>query len=205
MGVSAIGTGLGSLSGLAAGNGSPDNTRQMIQNKLTELKKQKDSCENDLRTVSDASVRASVRRKLNGIGERISNLEKRLENMETDKSKETDEEECQTCKNRKYQDGSDDPGVSFKMPTKIAPAAAEAAVRGHEMEHVYRNRAKAAREDKEVVYQNVTIKHGICPECGKPYVAGGVTKTVTRPKQDDRFNVGLEDPTEKGRNFNSVA
>ena len=205
MGVSATGTGVGSLTGLAAGNGSPDNTRQTIQNKLTELKKQKDSCENDLRTVSDESVKASVRRKLNGIDERISNLERRLEGMDKDKAKKAEEEECQTCNNRQYQDGSDDPGVSYKLPTKIAPAAAEAAVRGHEMEHVYRNRAKAAREDKEVVYQNVTIKHGICPECGKPYVAGGVTKTVTRPKQDDRFNVGLEAPDENGRFFNSVA
>ena len=32
--------------------------------------------------------------------------------------------ECQTCQERKYQDGSDDPGVSFKAPgsgTKCAP------------------------------------------------------------------------------------
>lgn len=30
-------------------------------------------------------------------------------------------EECQTCKNRKYQDGSNDPGVSFKAATHVAP------------------------------------------------------------------------------------
>ena len=40
---------------------------------------------------------------------------------ETGKSpRETMEEaECQTCKERKYQDGSNDPGVSFKTPTKM--------------------------------------------------------------------------------------
>ena len=44
--------------------------------------------------------------------------------------------ECQTCKNRKYQDGSDDPGVSFKTATNVAPEQAASAVRGHEQEHV---------------------------------------------------------------------
>ena len=35
--------------------------------------------------------------------------------------KALEEGECQTCKERKYQDGSDDAGVSFKTPTKIDP------------------------------------------------------------------------------------
>ena len=35
-----------------------------------------------------------------------------------------EEGECQTCKERKYQDGSDDPGVSFKTPTSVAPSQA---------------------------------------------------------------------------------
>ena len=54
-----------------------------------------------------------------------------------------EEGECQTCERRKYQDGSDDMGVSFQTPTHIAPEEAPAAVRGHEMEHVYREQAKA--------------------------------------------------------------
>lgn len=58
--------------------------------------------------------------------------------------------ECQTCANRKYQDGSDDPGVSFKMPTHIDPALSASAVLGHENEHVMRNNAKAAAEGDEV-------------------------------------------------------
>ncbi len=61
--------------------------------------------------------------------------------------KAAQEGECQTCKERKYQDGSDDPGVSFKTAAHIAPEAAGAAVRGHEMEHVVREQAKAQRKD----------------------------------------------------------
>ena len=59
-----------------------------------------------------------------------------------------EEAECQTCKNRKYQDGSDDPGVSFKTATNIAPERAAAAVRGHEQEHVVREQAKARRRTR---------------------------------------------------------
>jgi len=87
--------------------------------------------------------------------------------------------ECQTCKNRKYQDGSDDPGVSFKSPTSVAPEQAASAVRGHEYEHVVREQAEADREGREVVSQSVTYHNAICPECGRVYVAGGQTKTVT--------------------------
>lgn len=90
--------------------------------------------------------------------------------------------ECQTCKNRKYQDVSSDPGVSFKTPQSVAPEAAAAAVAGHEGEHVSRERSKAGTEGREVVYQNVSYSTGICPECGKVYVSGGETTTVTRAK-----------------------
>ena len=88
--------------------------------------------------------------------------------------------ECQTCKNRKYQDGSDDPGVSFKTATNVAPEQAASAVRGHEQEHVVREQAKAQREDRKVVNQSVTIHTAICPECGDVYVSGGTTRTTTK-------------------------
>ena len=91
-----------------------------------------------------------------------------------------EEGECQTCKERKYQDGSDDPGVSFKTPTSVAPEQAAGAVRGHENEHVVREQAKARREDRKVVSQSVTYHTGICPECGTAYVSGGTTRTVTK-------------------------
>lgn len=47
------------------------------------------------------------------------------------------------------------------------------------MEHVYREQAKAQREDRKVVSQNVTYHTAICPECGRAYISGGTTRTVT--------------------------
>ena len=94
---------------------------------------------------------------------------------------------CETCEKRKYQDGSDDPGVSFKTATSVDPKAAQAAVRGHEMEHVVRERAKAEREDRKVVSQSVTYHTGICPECGKFYISGGTTRTVTAADNTKEF------------------
>ena len=96
-----------------------------------------------------------------------------------------EEGECQTCESRKYQDGSDDMGVSFQTPTNIKPEQAASAVRGHEMEHVYREQAKAGREGRKVVSQNVTMHTEICPECGKSYVSGGTTRTVTKADTDN--------------------
>ena len=93
--------------------------------------------------------------------------------------------ECETCEKRKYQDGSDDMGVSYQTPTNIKPEQAASAVRGHEMEHVYREQAKADREGRKVVSQSVTMHTGICPECGKSYVSGGTTRTVTKADTDN--------------------
>lgn len=86
-------------------------------------------------------------------------------------------EECQTCKNRKYQDGSDEM-VSFKSAAHISPNAAAAAVRGHEQEHVSNAYKKAAEKgNAKVIQASVALKTAICPECGRAYVAGGVTNT----------------------------
>ena len=99
--------------------------------------------------------------------------------------------ECQTCKNRRYQDGSDDPGVSYQTPTKISPDQAASAVRSHEYEHVRRSQSQAAAKGREVVSQSVVIKTAICPECGRVYVSGGTTTTVTRAKERaEKFQVG---------------
>lgn len=86
------------------------------------------------------------------------------------------ERECQTCKNRKYQDGSDEM-VSFKSATHISPEAAAVRVRAHEQEHVSNAFKKAAMEDAKVVSASVTIHTDICPECGRSYVSGGTTST----------------------------
>ena len=95
-----------------------------------------------------------------------------------------EEGKCETCEKRKYQDGSDDMGVSFQTPTHIAPENAAARVRGHEQEHVVREQAKAEREGREVVSQSVTLKTSVCPECGKVYVSGGNTRTTKAAKKE---------------------
>ena len=85
-------------------------------------------------------------------------------------------EECQTCKNRKYQDGSDEM-VSFKSAAHINPAAAASVVRAHEQEHVTNAYNKAATGNGKVINASVSLKTAICPECGRTYVAGGTTNT----------------------------
>lgn len=84
--------------------------------------------------------------------------------------------ECETCKNRKYQDGSDE-DVSFKSPSHIDPNAAASRVRSHEQEHVSNAYKKAAENNGKVMSCNVSIRTDICPECGRTYVSGGTTAT----------------------------
>jgi hypothetical protein len=88
--------------------------------------------------------------------------------------------ECQTCKNRRYKDDSNDSTVSFQTATRIAPGAEESQVRAHEQEHVSHEQLKAKAQGGEVVSQSVAIHYSICPECGKTYVSGGTTTTTTR-------------------------
>lgn len=107
-------------------------------------------------------------------------------------AEQAQEEECETCENRRYQDGSDDPGVSFKTAGKIAKNAAASTIRAHEQEHVSRNAAKAEREGREVVSSSVVLHTGICPECGDLYYAGGTTTTVTRSAGGDEQQQGSE-------------
>ena len=116
-----------------------------------------------------------------------------------------EEGECQTCKERKYQDGSDDPGVSFKTPTNIAPEQAASAVRGHENEHVVREQAKARREDRKVVSQSVTYHTDICPECGKTYVSGGTTRTVTKAADSQQAQQQPKEGQDSRVPFSAVA
>jgi len=84
--------------------------------------------------------------------------------------------ECQTCKNRKYVDGSDEM-VSFKTPSKVSPERAASAVRSHEQEHVTNAYSKAAKNNGKVLSATVSIHMDICPECGRSYVSGGTTNT----------------------------
>ncbi len=94
--------------------------------------------------------------------------------------------DCKTCSERKYQDVSNDGGVSFQSPTKLAPSQAATAVAGHEREHFTREQTKADMEGKEVVQNEIKIKNSICPECGKVYVSGGETTTTTKTKPSEQ-------------------
>ena len=95
--------------------------------------------------------------------------------------------ECETCKNRKYQDGSDEM-VSFKAASHISPQASASRVRAHEQEHVSNAFTKAAQKGGKVLSANVTLKTAICPECGRSYVAGGTTSTqIKYPNESNPY------------------
>lgn len=87
--------------------------------------------------------------------------------------------DCETCKHRKYQDGSDE-NVSFKSAAHISPQAAGVRVRAHENEHVNNAYKKAAQNNGEVLSATVSIHMATCPECGRSYVSGGTTNTMIR-------------------------
>lgn len=93
-------------------------------------------------------------------------------------------EECETCKNRKYQDGSDE-NVSFKSPSHISPESAGSRVRAHEGEHVANAYKEAAQKNGKVVRASVSIHTAICPECGRTYVSGGTTNTMIKYKNEE--------------------
>ena len=78
------------------------------------------------------------------------------------------QKECQTCKNRKYVDGSNEANVSFKNAAHISPEAASSAVRAHEGQHVSNAYHKAATQNGEVVSASVRVQTSVCPECGTP-------------------------------------
>ncbi len=87
--------------------------------------------------------------------------------------------DCKTCRERKYQDGSNEM-VSFKAASHLSPTQAPAAVRAHEGEHVSNAYKKAAEKGGKVIRASVTLHTAICPECGRTYVSGGETNTQIR-------------------------
>lgn len=101
-------------------------------------------------------------------------------------------EDCETCKERKYQDGSNESDVSFKAPGHISPEASASAVMAHEQQHVSNAYQKAAEKGGEVVSCSVSLRTAVCPECGTVYVSGGKTNTAisytdeTNPYQKDK-------------------
>lgn len=117
-------------------------------------------------------------------------------------------EECRTCKNRKYQDGSNE-NVSFKSASHISPNAAGAAVRAHEGEHVSNAYTKAAQKNGNVINASVSIHTSVCPECGRTYVSGGTTNTTIKyPNEDNPYRKNqkaLDAARMIGANIDSIA
>ncbi len=115
--------------------------------------------------------------------------------------------ECETCKNRRYQDGSDEM-VSFKTPGKISPEESFAKVSAHEQEHVTNAVAEGSKPGKELISATVSLKTAMCPECGKAYVAGGTTRTMMKTYGKDPFSQNqkaFEAEATKGNNVDYVA
>ncbi len=94
-------------------------------------------------------------------------------------------EKCETCENRKYVDGSNESNVSFKSPAHIDPDAAATVVMAHEREHVANAVAEGRKPNAELVSASVRLHTAICPECGRSYVAGGVTTTRIKHTADN--------------------
>ncbi len=111
--------------------------------------------------------------------------------------------ECETCRERKYQDGSDEM-VSFKSAAHISPEASASRVRAHEQEHVSNAYKKAAQNDGKVLQASVSLQTAICPECGRSYVAGGLTRTQIAYKEENPYQKqkkALDAPALSGMNF----
>lgn len=109
------------------------------------------------------------------------------ESTEVAPGKRVSPAECETCKERKYQDGSDEM-VSFKSAQHISPTEAGTRVRAHEQEHVSNAYEKAEQKGGKVLQASVSIHTAICPECGRTYISGGETNTkIQYPAEDNPY------------------
>ena len=109
--------------------------------------------------------------------------------------------ECSTCANRKYQDGSNDTGVSFKNAAHISPDNAFAVVSSHEQEHVQEAKSRTSQKGGKLISASIRIFVSTCPECGRTYVSGGETRTVESYSKD-QFN--KNDPSTAFYNTNNA-
>lgn len=124
--------------------------------------------------------------------------------------KKVEKGECQTCKNRKYVDGSNENDVSFKAPGHIDPGSSAATVMSHEREHVANAVAEGNKPNKELLSATVTLHTSVCPECGRVYVSGGTTHTQIRTTNQssnpyDRLQQNMNRHLLSGMNFDISA
>ena len=99
-------------------------------------------------------------------------------NNEIQKNGKVAKTECQTCKSRKYVDGSNESNVSFKTPSHISPQSSMSMVASHEREHVSNAIKEGNKEGNKLLSVSVSLETSICPECGRSYVSGGITETT---------------------------
>lgn len=131
-----------------------------------------------------------------------------VEQNNTNSTGKVSPSECQTCKSRKYMDVSNESNVSFQTPTHVSPQASYAAVASHEQEHVSNAVSEGNQPGNQLVSSSVTLKMAVCPECGTPYVAGGVTSTTMRYNTSNPYEKArksIEGSMLKGRNIDLVA
>lgn len=107
-----------------------------------------------------------------------------------EQSSKVEATECQTCKNRKYQDGSNDPNVSFKAPGHISPEQSYGKVMSHELEHVANARTESSKPGAKLISATVSLQMGVCPECGRTYVEGGTTRTTIQYQKGNPYDQG---------------
>ncbi|MBH1942428.1 hypothetical protein I5677_16120 [Mobilitalea sibirica] len=114
----------------------------------------------------------------------------KVSDKEKNSIEKTASSECQTCKSRKYVDGSNESNVSFKSPTHISPGASFSMVRAHEQEHVSNAIRKGNQPGAQLISASVSLKMDVCPECGSSYISGGETRTQI--KYDVNNPYGME-------------
>lgn len=95
---------------------------------------------------------------------------------------------CETCESRKYIDGSNESDVSFKTPSSVKPEESFAKVSSHERQHVSNAIAKGNKPGAKLISATVSLKMSTCPECGKKYVAGGLTKTQIKYEESNPYD-----------------
>lgn len=153
-------------------------------------KKEKE--EKERRGIRDPRAEEEEKKKKERMGIKDPAAEKKEKEEKERRGIKDPNEECQTCKKRKYKDGSDEM-VSFKTPTKISPESAASAVRAHEQEHVSNAYAKAATKNGKVLSASVSIHTAICPECGRTYISGGTTHTqIKYYNEENPYQKGLK-------------
>ena len=115
--------------------------------------------------------------------------------------------ECTTCENRMYVDGSNESDVSFKAPGHISPEQSYGKVLSHEQEHVSNAIAEGNKPGKQLLSATVSLKMATCPECGRRYVAGGLTKTTMKYTESSPYEKGrklIEGSFFKGMNVDKA-